>query len=74
VLASAFEGILTWDAAAARCKVSTHYTAFTCPQENVVRFRELCPYPVHGQVVGSGYFVPMEIPEAVADVVMAHLV
>jgi pimeloyl-ACP methyl ester carboxylesterase len=67
VLASTFEGIFAWDAAAAagRCRVPTLYVASTRPRGDVARFRELCPHLVQGQVVSSGHFVQLEVPEQV---------
>lgn len=67
VLASAFENIFAWDsaAAAARCQVPTLYVASTHPRGDVFRFGEACPTLVHGQVVGSGHFLQLEVPDQV---------
>jgi pimeloyl-ACP methyl ester carboxylesterase len=67
VLASAFEGIFAWDsaAAAARCRVPTLYVASTRPRGDVDRFRQACPALVHGQVVCSGHFVQLVVPDQV---------
>jgi pimeloyl-ACP methyl ester carboxylesterase len=67
VLVSAFEGIFNWDSAAAarKCRVPTLYIASTRPRGDIVRFRELCPHLVQGQVVSSGHFVQLEVPKQV---------
>ena len=67
VLAPAFEGIFVWDSAAAvgKCRVPTLYIASTRPRGDVAQFRELCPQLVHGQVVSSGHFVQLEVPNQV---------
>jgi pimeloyl-ACP methyl ester carboxylesterase len=67
VLASAFEAIFAWDsaAAAARCRVPTLYIGSTRPRADVARFQAACPQLVHGQVVGSGHFVQLEVPDQV---------
>jgi pimeloyl-ACP methyl ester carboxylesterase len=67
VLVSAFEGIFLWDAAAAvgKCRVPTLYIASTRPRGDVAQFRELCPQLAHGQVVSSGHFVQLEVPQQV---------
>jgi pimeloyl-ACP methyl ester carboxylesterase len=76
VLASAFEGILAWDsaAAAARCRVPTLYVASTRPRGDVARFRQACPALVHGQVVSSGHFVQLEVPDQVNAMISRFLV
>jgi pimeloyl-ACP methyl ester carboxylesterase len=67
VLASAFEGIFRWDAAAAadRCQVPALYIAATRPRGDVGQFQQRCPHLVHGQVVSSGHFVQLEVPDQV---------
>ena len=67
VLASAFENIFAWDsaAAAARCRAPTLYVASTHPRGDVARFAEACPTLVHGQIVGSGRFLQLEVPDQV---------
>jgi pimeloyl-ACP methyl ester carboxylesterase len=76
VLASAFEGIFAWDsaAAAARCRVPTLYVASTRPRGDVERFRQACPALVHGQVVGSGHFVQLIVPDQVNAMIRRFLV
>jgi pimeloyl-ACP methyl ester carboxylesterase len=75
VLASAFEGIFAWDsaAAAARCRVPTLYVASTRPRGDVTRFAEACPTLVHGQVVGSGHFLQLEVPDQVNAMIRRFL-
>jgi pimeloyl-ACP methyl ester carboxylesterase len=75
VLASAFENIFAWDsaAAAARCQVPTLYVASTHPRGDVVRFGEACPTLVHGQVVGSGHFLQLEVPDQVNAMIRRFL-
>ena len=75
VLASAFEGIFAWDSAAAvaRCGVPTLYIASTHPRGDVAHFRQACPQLVHGQVVSSGHFVQMEVPDQVNAMISRFL-
>jgi pimeloyl-ACP methyl ester carboxylesterase len=75
VLASAFEKIFEWDSAVAvgRCKVPTLYIAATRPRADVARFSQLCPTSVHGQVVRSGHFVQLEVPEQVDAMIRTFL-
>jgi pimeloyl-ACP methyl ester carboxylesterase len=75
VLASAFENIFAWDsaAAAARCQVPTLYVASTHPRGDVVRFGEACPTLVCGQVVGSGHFLQLEVPDQVNAMIRRFL-
>jgi pimeloyl-ACP methyl ester carboxylesterase len=67
VLLSAFEEIFRWDSAAAagQCEVPTLYIASTRPRGDVAQFQAHCPHLVHGQVVSSGHFVQLEVPEQV---------
>jgi pimeloyl-ACP methyl ester carboxylesterase len=76
VLASALEGDLAWDsaAAAARCRVPTLYIASTRPRADVARFRQACPALVYGQVVSSGHFVQLEVPDQVNAMISRFLV
>jgi pimeloyl-ACP methyl ester carboxylesterase len=76
VLASALEGILAWDSAgaAARCRVPTLYVASTRPRGDVAGFREACPALVHGQVVDSGHFVQLAVPDQVNAMISRFLV
>ncbi len=75
VLASAFENIFAWDlgAAAARCRVPTLYVASSHPRGDVVRFGEACPTLVHGQIVGSGHFLQLEVPDQVNAMIRRFL-
>jgi len=75
VLASAFENIFGWDsaAAAARCQLPTLYVASTHPRGDVVRFGEACPTLVCGQVVGSGHFLQLEVPDQVNAMISRFL-
>jgi pimeloyl-ACP methyl ester carboxylesterase len=72
---SAFENIFAWDsaAAAARCRVPTLYVASSRPRGDVVRFGEACPGLVHGQVVGSGHFLQLEVPDQVNAMIRRFL-
>jgi pimeloyl-ACP methyl ester carboxylesterase len=67
VLASAFEGIFAWESAAAiaGCRVPTLYIASSHARGDVDHFHQACPQLVHGQVVSSGHFVQMEVPDQV---------
>jgi pimeloyl-ACP methyl ester carboxylesterase len=75
VLESAFEGIFAWDSAAAagRCHVPTLYIASTRPRGDVTRLRQACPTLVHGQVVASGHFVQLEVPDQVNAMISRFL-
>jgi pimeloyl-ACP methyl ester carboxylesterase len=75
VLASAFENIFAWDsaAAAARCRVPTLYVGSARPRGDVVRFGETCPTLVHGQIVGSGHFLQLEVPDQVNAMIRRFL-
>lgn len=75
VLASALEGIFAWDSAkaASRCKVPTLYVASTRPRGDEARFRQACPSLVHGQVVGSGHFVQLVVPDQVNAMISRFL-
>jgi pimeloyl-ACP methyl ester carboxylesterase len=75
VLASAFEHIFAWDsaAAAARCRVPTLYVASTDPRGDLARFAEACPTLVHGQIVGSGHFLQLEVPDQVNAMIRRFL-
>lgn len=75
VLASAFEGIFAWDAAAAaaRCRVPVLYVASSRPRGDVAHLARLCPTLVHGQVVGSGHFLQLEVPNQVNAMIRRFL-
>jgi pimeloyl-ACP methyl ester carboxylesterase len=75
VLASAFAGIFAWDSAAAvaRCRVPALYVASTRPRGDVARFQREYPALVHGQVVNSGHFVQLEVPEQVNAMIRRFL-
>jgi pimeloyl-ACP methyl ester carboxylesterase len=75
VLAPAFEAIFAWDsaAAAARCSVPALYIASTRPRGDVARFRQACPILVHGQVVSSGHFLQLEVPDQVNAMIRRFL-
>jgi len=75
VLASAFEEIFAWDseAAIARCKVPTLYIASTRPRGDVDRFAQVCPQLTHGQIVSSGHFLQMEVPNQVNEMISRFL-
>lgn len=67
VMISAMEAVLAYDsdAAAARCGGPLLYVSSGPWYTDVARFRELCPQLVTGQVVGSGHFLQLEVPEQV---------
>ncbi len=67
VMASGMEGIATWDSerAAAAVRGPVLFIASSGPRADVARFKTLCPQLVHGQVVGAGHFVQLEVPEQV---------
>jgi pimeloyl-ACP methyl ester carboxylesterase len=75
VLASAFKNIFAWDseAAAAGCRVPALYIGGSHPRADVARFREACPTLVYGQVVGSGHFLQLEVPDQVNAMIRRFL-
>jgi len=52
-------------AAAAACKVPTAYLGATRPIADLELFRSYCPQLMSSQVVGSGHFLQLEVPEQV---------
>jgi pimeloyl-ACP methyl ester carboxylesterase len=75
VLASALEGLFAWDSAeaTARCRLPTLYIASTRSRGDLTRFRRACPQLVDGQVVGSGHFVQLEVPDQVNAMISRFL-
>lgn len=67
VMAESLDGLRTWDsiAAAGAARVPVLYVGSTVPGGDPARFAELCPQLVHGQVVGSGHFEQLEVPDQV---------
>ncbi|MBI1814747.1 MAG: alpha/beta hydrolase [Deltaproteobacteria bacterium] len=67
VMASAFEGILGFDHAAAVAACRVPWLALYAAQvtSDLARMRELCPQVVTGQTVGAGHFHQLEVPEQV---------
>ena len=65
VLVSAMEDMVAFDsdAAAMRVKCPLLYVGTNTTYADVVRFRELCPQLVTGQLVGCGHYFPLEVPE-----------
>jgi pimeloyl-ACP methyl ester carboxylesterase len=72
---SVFANVTCWDsdAAAGGCQVPVLYIGATRPRANVPRFRELAPQLVFAQVVCSGHFVQLEVPEQVNAMVERFL-
>lgn len=75
VMASAMEGIFSWDgeAAAAACSVPVLNIAAAAPIGDLVKFKELCPTLVTGQTVGSGHFNQLLVPDQVNDMIERFL-
>lgn len=67
VMISAMEAVLAYDSdiAAARCRVPLLYLSSGPWYTDVARFKELCLQLITGQVVGSGHFLQLEVPEQV---------
>jgi pimeloyl-ACP methyl ester carboxylesterase len=66
VLSSTWDAYLDYDeaAAAARCRVPLLCVLGAFPAD-VARLSELCPQVQVGQVIGSGHFIQLEVPEQV---------
>lgn len=75
VRASAMEGILAWDGAAAAqaCTVPVLNLAAAHPLNDQSRLQELCPRWVNGQTIGAGHFHQLEVPEQVNAMVERFL-
>jgi pimeloyl-ACP methyl ester carboxylesterase len=75
VMASAFEGIFAWDGASAaeRCTVPLLYIGSTQPRGDITRLGELCSTVVQGQIVGSGHFLQLEVPDQVNAMIRRFL-
>ena len=68
VALSAFQNHLSnYDSSefAAACKVPVAYIAATVTMADLAQFRSLCPQLVTSQVMMSGHFAPLEIPDQV---------
>jgi pimeloyl-ACP methyl ester carboxylesterase len=68
VMVAAMEGLRDYDAAAApACQVPALYVAADepRPRTDLDRLRALCPRMHCGQVVGSGHFLQLEVPDQV---------
>jgi pimeloyl-ACP methyl ester carboxylesterase len=67
VMASAFESLFSHDSAAAAvaCRVPILFVATAHSFADLARFRQICPGLVTGQVVGSGHYFTLEVPEQV---------
>lgn len=75
VLAPAMANIFAWDSAtaAARCRVPTLYIGASHPRGDMAHFAKLCPSLVCGQVVGSGHFLQLEVPDQVNAMIRRFL-
>lgn len=51
--------------AAQACRAPFLYVSSTRPRTDTVQLRELCPQLTTGQVVGSGHFMTLEVPDQV---------
>lgn len=67
VMLAAMRGIADWEseAAAAAARAPVLYIAGSAPRGDLERIRALIPRGVLGQVVGSGHFIQLEVPEQV---------
>lgn len=67
ILASAFEEIFLWkgEAALRRCEVPCLYIGATKPRGDIPRMAEINPRLVCGQVIESGHFLQLEVPDQV---------
>jgi len=65
MMAGSFESLFAHDsaAAAAACRVPILYVHTAHPMADLARFRELRPGLVTGQIVGSGHYFQLEVPE-----------
>jgi len=67
VVVSLFEQWRSFDGPAAlrACRTPLLYVSSTRPRADAARLKELCPQLMCGQVVGSGHFLTLEVPEQV---------
>jgi pimeloyl-ACP methyl ester carboxylesterase len=67
VVVSLFEQWRVADGAAAAqaCRAPFLYVSSTRPRTDTAQLRELCPQLATGQVVGSGHFMTLEVPDQV---------
>ena len=67
VVVSLFEQWRVADGATAAqaCRVPFLYVSSTRPRTDTAQLRELCPQLATGQVVGSGHFMTLEVPDQV---------
>jgi pimeloyl-ACP methyl ester carboxylesterase len=67
VIASAWEGILKWDGAAAiaGCTTPALYVAGAEVRTDLGRMLALCPSLITAQVAGAGHFMQLEVPDQV---------
>jgi len=67
VVVSLFEQWRVADGAAAAraCRAPFLYVGSSRPRTDLAQLRELCPQLMTGQVVGSGHFMTLEVPEQV---------
>ena len=75
VLALAFANIFEWDSAVAvaRCRVPAVYIGSSRPRGDYAQISKTNPSMVFGQVVGSGHFVQLEVPDQVNSMIPRFL-
>ena len=75
VMLGAAQGIAAWDSAraAAGARVPVLNLSSSSPRADVARFRALCPQLMHGQVIGAGHFLQLEVPEQVNAMIARFL-
>lgn len=74
---STFENMLKWDKKAAhqikRCTLPILYIEAANQLVDMPRFKELCPHLIQGKIVGTGHFLPLEVPDQVNPMIERYL-